>query len=148
MFNFWKFIENKLSYALLKMTVTTMVRRQLILPGFVHYSLTNKAENVIKASGARIRGSWTKIGFSGAKVGPLGPRLGALGSRLGALWPRLRTLGSRLGLLRLTLGALGQYQVTKPPILFPEDPILALEVQGDAHMDQFWVLGVATSSSL
>ena len=38
-------------------------------------------KNVIEASGARIEGSWTKVGSSGAKIGgsvtkPLGSRLG------------------------------------------------------------------------
>ena len=78
--------------------VTIMMNCWLILPSFVKNFQTIKARNVIKASGARIRGSWARIGVPGAKIGSSRVKIGALGPRLGALWLRLRPLGSRLGL--------------------------------------------------
>ena len=93
------------------------------LLSFVHNFHTNKARNVMKASGARIGSSWAKIGVPGAKIGGSWAKVGALGPRLrsplrpglGALvpilrhmGPRLVALGSRMGVMGPRLEALGQ----------------------------------------
>ena len=59
-----------------------MVIWLLILPSFVKNFQTIKAGNVIKASGARIGGSWTMICASGAKVRAFGAKIGGSGAKI------------------------------------------------------------------
>ena len=101
---FWKFIEKKLRYTLWKMVVTMTVKRQVILPSFVHNFQMNKSRNVIKASGARIWGSWTKIGASGSKVGAFGAKIGGSGADIGGSVTKSDTSGIKIGAFKARIG--------------------------------------------
>ena len=79
------------------MVVTTTVKRQVILPSFVHNFQTNKAKNVIKASGAQIGGSVTKIEASGVKIGTTKARIGGFGANIRASWGKIGGCRVKIG---------------------------------------------------
>ena len=61
---------------------------------------------MIKASGARIGGSWVKIGVSGAKIKGSEAKIGGSGAKFGGTVVPIEASGMKIGPLRQGLGAL------------------------------------------
>ena len=118
-----------MSYDVSKMEISMMVEWQLILLSFINNFQTNKARNVIKASGARIGASWAQIEVSGTRIGGFRPKIGGSGAkyggsgakiggsvtktvatefRIGGFGPMSGHLGPKLVVLVSRLEALGQ----------------------------------------